>query len=543
MRRLKTEVVASRGVVVSNHPLATAAGVEILLSGGNAIDAAVAVLFSLSVVEPMMVSPFGGGFFVIRDGSSGEICTIDNYSCVPAAARPDLFTAVHGGTDYEVVDHANAVGYLAVGTPGALSGWNHAVERYGTMPLSRLLRAAIRQAGDGFPASAYLVRLIGESAADISRFPATAQVFLPGGAPPAVGQQIRRPDYAASLEQIAHEGPDALYRGTLGQRIVDDVEAHGGLLSMADLASYRVREVPPVRGSYRGHELVSVAPPSAGGTHLVQMLNILETFPMGREELTFGAPGCVHLIAEALRIVFEDRSRYMGDPDRIDVPVDMLTSKAYAADCRGRIGQVGSGAPRRAVRAEELETTHCTVVDEQGTVVSTTQTLQTSFGSKVTVPGTGMLLNNFMLLMDPTPGGPNSIEGGKRILSSMAPTIVLRGGRPVLALGTPGGRRIFGSVGQAITNVIDHGMTMQDAVDAPRCWTQGEQLELETRFDDRAGLARRLSELGHDAVFVDRVAGGMNGVLFDADGWLHGAACWRADGVPAGIGGGPAFPR
>lgn len=546
----KREVIASRAVVASNHPLASAAGVEVLSAGGNAVDAAVATLFALSVVEPMMVSPFGAGFFLIRDGRSGEVAFIDNYATVPAAATPDMYTPVPGSLDYETVDDANSTGYRAIATPGALKGWAYAVERYGRLPLGALVEPAIRFAALGFAASEYLVTLIRDSAEAIARFPATADVFLPSGRPPSIGQRIVRTDYGRTLRQIADEGAEALYSGALARTVVADMQANGGLITLPDLAEYRVHERAPVRGQYRGHEIVSAAPPSSGGTHIVQMLNLLTDFPIGQAGLAFGEPGYVHLLAEAFKIAFADRRQHMADPDRVRVPVAELTSMAYADRRRSEID------PRRArdhaagkfaevarfMGGEGSNTTHCTVIDADGTIVSTTQTLQSAFGSKVTTPGTGMLLDNHMSLMDPVPGNPNSIAPGKRVLSSMAPTIVLRAGRPFLALGTPGGKRIFRAVAQALLNVIDHHMTLQEAVEAPRAWTEGAQVELERSFPDVLGLRAALEALGHRVAIVDKVAGGMNGVLLDDAGWLHGAACWRADGVPIGISGGPARP-
>ncbi len=511
----KREVIASQAVVASNHPLASAAGAEVLSSGGNAIDAAVATLFALSVVEPMMVSPFGAGFFLIRDGRTGDVAFIDNYAIVPSAATQNMYQPVPGSLDYETVDEANSIGYRAIATPGALKGWSHAVQRYGRLPFARLLEPAIRFATTGFAASGYLVNMICDSAAAIARFPATAEVFLPA----------------------AHT-------------VVADMQANGGLITLEDLADYRVHERPPVRGQYRGYEILSAAPPSSGGTHIVQMLNLLGGFPIGHDSIRFGEAGYVHLLAEAFKIAFADRRQHMADPDRVDVPVDRLISTAYADQRRSEIdpgrardhaaGQFAEVA--RFMGGEGSNTTHCTVVDADGTIVSTTQTLQSAFGSKVTTPGTGMLLDNHMSLMDPVPDNVNSIEPGKRVLSSMAPTIVLRAGRPFLALGTPGGKRIFGAIAQALLNVIDHRMTLQEAVEAPRVWTEGAQLELEEGFPDVLDLRRKLEELGHSLTIVEKVAGGMNGVLIDDQGWLHGAACWRADGVPIGISGGQARP-
>jgi gamma-glutamyltranspeptidase/glutathione hydrolase len=546
----KREVIASRAVVASNHPLASAAGIEMLTRGGNAVDAAVATLFALSVVEPMMVSPFGAGFFVIRDGRSGALATIDNYATVPAAARPGMYEPVPGSLDYETVGLVNDVGYLAVATPGALKGWAHAAARYGRLPWARLVEPAIRHAADGFAASAYLVRMIEDAREHLARFPATAAVFLPGGSPPAVGQAIVRADYARTLRQIAEEGAETLYTGALGRAVAADMAANGGLITLDDLASYRVVEREPVRGAYRGHEIVSMAPPSSGGTHIVQLLNLLEGYPVGRGELAFGTPGYLHLFAEALKIAFADRRRYLADPETTPVPVGWLTSKEYAAErrrdidlARARDHAAGEHAAVAAfLGGEGANTTHLTVMDDEGTIVSATQTLNSGFGAKVTVPGTGMLLDNCMVLMDPTPGRTNSIAPGKRILSSMSPTIVLRDGAPSFALGTPGGKRIFAAVTQAILNVLDHSMTLQEAVEAPRAWTQGAALELEAGFPDRDALAAALRERGHQVEIVEKVAGGMNGVLVDGEGLLHGAACWRADGVPIGISGGTARP-
>jgi gamma-glutamyltranspeptidase/glutathione hydrolase len=546
----KQEVVASRAVVASNHPVASAAGIEMLTMGGNAVDAAIATLFALTVVEPMMVTPFGAGFFLIRDGRTGEVAAIDNYATVPAAARPDMFEPIPGDLDYATVGRENDIGYRAVSTPGNLKGWAHASARFGRLPWARLVEPAIRHAANGFAASDYLVTIIAREPEHLARFPETAAVFLPGGRAPAVGQTIVRSDYARTLQRIADEGAETMYSGALARAITDDMAANGGLITMDDLAGYRVHERTPVRGTYRGHDIVSMAPPSSGGAHIVQLLNLLEAFPVGRDGLAFGTPGYVHLFAEALKIAFADRRRYMADPERVHIPLDHLTSKAYADRRRGDIDLARAGNPAAGEFAEVAaflggegaNTTHLTVIDDEGTIVTATQTAQSAFGAKVMAAGTGMILNNCMLLMDPTPGNTNSIEGGKRILSSMSPTIVLRDGAPYMALGTPGGKRIFPAVAQAILNVIDHGMTLQQAVEAPRVWTQGAELELEDIFPDVQGLEAALGALGHRTKVVPKVAGGMNGVLVDGAGLIHGAACWRADGVPIGISGGPARP-
>jgi gamma-glutamyltranspeptidase/glutathione hydrolase len=308
----------------------------------------------------------------------------------------------------------------------------------------------------------------------------------------------------------------------------------GGLITLGDLLRYRTVERTPVRGTYRGFDVAGCPPPTGGGIHLIQILNMLEGLDVAG--LGFGTVDGIHLVAEALKIAFADRAAATGDPAFVDVPVARLIAKDYAAARRAEIDMAKAGAPAAAVAAGSPTTTHVTVADGDGNVVAATQTINSLFGSRAMVPGTGMLLNNTMALFDPHPGHVLSIAPGKRMTSSMAPTILLRDGRPVLALGLPGGMRIFASVLQAIVNVVDHGMSLQEAVEAPRVWTQGQELEVESSVGDdvRAGLAAR----GHHVVAVPHVAGGMGAIAFEGDGTLTGASCWRADGTPVGLGGG-----
>jgi gamma-glutamyltranspeptidase/glutathione hydrolase len=378
---------------------------------------------------------------------------------------------------------------------------------------------------------------------DLAMFPASAEVFLPNGRPPSVGDTIVRSDYARTLEAVADEGPDVLYHGRIGEMVAADMAANGGLIGETDFADYRIHLREPVRGSYRGYDIVSVAPTSSGGTAIIEILNILEGFDVA--SLGFGTAAGAHLLAEAMKIAFADRFEYMGDPAFVEVPVGSLTDKGYAAERRDEIDQSQAreysyGSPSLYV-GEGADTTHLTTADSDGNVVSTTQTIHAVFGSKVTTPGTGMLLNNTMNIFDPHPGNANSIAPGKRMVSSMSPTIVMKDGKPLMALGTPGATRIFPSVLQAIVNVIDYGMTLQEAVEAPRIWTQGQDLEVEPGIS--GNVQQALRGMGHKVQVVPRVAGGMNGVMFDyANGVLRGAACFRADGVPAGFSGGAARP-
>jgi len=534
----KQPAAAAKGMVTSNHPLASLAGNEILIQGGNAVDAAIGTMFALSVVEPMMTTIFGAGFINIRL-ADGTCTTIDNYATVPGGARADMFEPIPGNLDNDVVGDLNSTGYLAVATGGTLLGWATAVEKYGRLSLAEVMAPAIRFARQGFRVSPYLSQLIQMERDNLSRFPASAEVFLPGGNVPAVNDRIVRTDYANTLEAIAQHGPDYLYRGPLGEAIVADMARNGGLITKDDLEDYRIYERPPVRGTYRGYEIVSMGPTSSGGTHIIQMLNILEHFDIAK--MGFGSADTVHVIGEAMKIAFADRFRYMADPATTDIPLDWLTSKEYGAE---RAAQIDMAKAQQYIAAtppdgEGASTTHCCAADADGNIVATTQTLNGGFGSKVTVPGTGMLMNNCMHLMDPNPGRTNSIAPDKRILSSMSPTLVMKDGKPFMAIGTPGGVRIFGTVMQGIINVIDHGMTLQESVEAPRIWDRGPVLEIEEGFAGVADLKAELESRGHDVETPLKVAGGMNGILIDQDsGVMHGAACWRADGAPMGFSGG-----
>ena len=537
----KRPVHAARGMVVTNHPLASAAGAEMLAAGGNAVDAAVAALFALSVVEPMMVGIFGAGHAQILT-PSGVHTVIDAYTTAPAAARPDLYRPLSDRwPDYmEAEGRENSVGLRSVGVPGTLAGWCEMLVRFGTLDLPRVMEPAIRHAARGFRVTGYLAECLAETAADLGRFEASARVFLPGGSPLRRGDLLVQADYAATLRAIADEGPAVLYGGALGRRVAEHMAQAGGLITLDDLTRYRTVERAPVRGTYRGFTIAGCPPPTGGGIHLIQILNILEGYDVMR--LGFATVDGIHLLAEALKIAFADRAAATGDPAFVDVPVARLIAKDYATTRRADIdmGKARTHAPGATAGAGSAHTTHLTVADADGTVVAATQTINSLFGSRAMVPGTGMLLNNTMFLFDPHPGHVLSVAPGKRMTSSMAPTLVFRDGRPALALGLPGGARIFASVLQAIVNVIDHGMTLQEAVEAPRVWTQGQELEVENEIAEsvRDGLSAR----GHHVTPVAHVAGGMGAIAFDADGGLTGASCWRADGTPIGIGGGYARP-
>jgi gamma-glutamyltranspeptidase/glutathione hydrolase len=532
----KKPATGSRGMVVTNHPLASAAGAQVLLAGGNAIDAAVASLFALTVAEPMMVGILGGGLSHIRL-ADGRHVVIDNLSTAPGHATPDMYDCLSDeiGKQRDTRDRENVVGAKAIAVPGALKGWCEALARFGTLTLADILQPAIGLAERGFVVTPYLSNCITDNAADLADDPGLAAMLLPGGQPLKPGMRLVQSDYAASLKLIAAEGPEALYGGKLGRALTDHMAKNGGLIDQDDLANYRIELREPIRGSYRGYEIIGPPPPSSSGVHIAQMLNILEGYDIGA--LGFGSADAVHLLAEALKIAFADRAVATADPAFVKVPVNRLIDKAYANERRALIemGQAKSWTAGLS-GGESADTTHVTVADAMGNVVSATQTINGLFGACVQIPGTGMIANNYMYNFDPHPGRALSIAPGKRVFTSMAPMMAVKDGRLAFALGLPGALRIFPSALQAIVNLIDHRMSLQEAVEAPRVWTEGGVLELEEAIPEP--VAQALIARGHKVVRSPRVAGGMNAIAFNPDGTLTGAACWRADGTPVAISGG-----
>ena len=526
----------SRGMVVSNHPLASSAGAEMLAAGGNAIDAAIATLFTLTVVEPMMVGIIGGGMAHIRlaDGSHRFI---DGQSTVPLAVRPDTYRSKPGSAHdvFDTVDDENLNGPKAVAVPGSLKAWCETLQRFGTMPLAEIMQPAIKHASRGFLATPYLHECIVDGAREMRKDKAISAIYLPNGAPLKAGDRVVQSEYAETLTYISRHGEAALYRGPLGDILADYMKAHGGFVGREDLSSYKTVERSPIRADYRGWVILGPPPPAASGVHIAQMLNILEGYDM--TALGFGTTETIHLLAEVLKIAFADRSAASGDPEFINVPVERLTSKTYARERRdaidpGRAQKWGAGV----AQFEGAHTTHMTAADAMGNVVATTQTINNLFGAKILIPGLGTVPNNYMNLYDPRPGHALSLQPGKRVTTSMSPMMALRDGRLVYALGLPGGKKIFPSALQALLNLIDHGMSLQEAVEAPRVWTEGNALEVEQAVPE--GVRASLTSMGHKVVAVPTVAGGMNAIQFHDDGRLTGAACWRADGTPIGLAGG-----
>jgi len=526
----------SRGMVVSNHPLASAAGAEMLAAGGNAIDAAIATLFTLTVVEPMMVGIIGGGVAHIRlaDGSHRFV---DGQSTAPSAVRPDTYRSKPGSAHdvFDTVDDENLSGPKAVAVPGSLKAWCETLQRFGTMSLTEVMQPAIKHASRGYAATPYLHECITDGAKVMLKDKPISAIYLPDGVPLQAGERVVQAEYAETLTTIAQHGEAALYQGPLGDILVDYMKTKGGFIAREDLTTYKTVDRQPIRADYRGWQILGPPPPAASGVHITQMLNILEGYDLAK--LGFGTAETIHYLAEVLKIAFADRAAASGDPAYINVPVERLTSKAYAEERRRGIEPNRAQPWSAGVRPlESAHTTHMTAADGKGNVVATTQTINNLFGAKILIPGLGTVPNNYMNLYDPRPGHALSLAPGKRVTTSMSPVMALRDGKLRYALGLPGGKRIFPSALQALINLIDHGMSLQEAVEAPRVWTEGNALEVERRVPD--GIRAELTAMGHKVLAVPTVAGGMNAIQFYDDGRMLGAACWRADGTPIGIAGG-----
>ena len=524
----KSPVEVAHAVVTAGHPLGAAVGAEILRRGGNAVDAAVATAFAMAVVEPFMSCLAGGGSMLIHTPRRGESVALDFNVQAPAAAHERIYRLAAGrGSDLfpwrAVEDDANVHGHRAVAVPGSIAGLSLALERYGTMALRDVVAPATRLARRGVPMDWYLSLVTAVYAEELSRFPAAARIYLRKGAfPPrpahfGPADRLRQPELARTLELIGKEGPDVFYRGELAEAIDAEMKRGGGFIRRADLAAYRVRVAPPMEAAYRGVTLLGM-PGATGCLTAVEALNILERCDLEGRDLS--SPTIHHLRAEALRLAFRDRFRYLGDPEHVRAPWTGLASKAYAAELAGDLRPAG---PRGRIRVQDpwrFEpspagfrarrprgrgrppadgcTTQVCAVDRDRTLVSLTHTAVSLFGSKVVVPGTGLLLSNGMIWFDPEPGQPNSIAPGKRALVNMTPFLALRQGAPYLAVGAPGARKIISAIPQVLSNLVDLGLGPQAAVEAPRLHTEGEDLFVDDRVGTRVLAALR--RMGHRVV-------------------------------------------
>ncbi|MHC5024849.1 MAG: gamma-glutamyltransferase [Planctomycetota bacterium] len=543
------------GMVVSTHHLAARAGHSMLEKGGNAIDAAVATAFAVGVTQPFSAGIGGGAFMTIRMGS-GEAVALDARETAPAAADRDMY--VRRG----VPEKASLFGPLAVATPGFVAGMAQALERYGTLDLATVMAPAIALAREGFEIGPYHVGMLErmQQYGLPERFPETGRVqFPPKGTPIEVGWRLVQRDLARTLERIATDGPQVFYTGAIARAIADDMQKSGGLVTLDDLAGYEPRFRKVVRGTYRGLEVLSFPPPSSGGIALIESLNILEGFDL--RGYSASSAGAVHRIAEAMKLAFADRAAYLGDADFVDVPTARLVSKLYAGNLRKKINppwwrrapwKWGRSENAMRLRGPGLEqndegTTHLSTSDALGNVVALTMTINTPFGSGLTVPGTGIVLNNEMDDFSVAPDTPNAyglvdtrgnnaVGPRKRPLSSMTPTVVVREGRPFMVSGSPGGPRIISTTLLTLVNVIDFDMNVQQAVAAPRFHHQWvpNKLFVEPAFDAEAikGLRAR----GHDVEVGSRPWSAAEAIVLDWERGVHlGGADPRTDGLAVGF--------
>lgn len=531
----------THGMVAAAHPLAAQVGVDILKAGGNAIDAAVAVGFSLSMLEPNASGLGGGGLMLIRLADSGQVIFMDFRERAPAAATGNMYELDEDGNvmpdsrGFDPMVH----GGRSVAVPGEVAGLLMALEKYGSMSRQQVIQPVIDYAENGVQVSTVLANIIAENYEVLSTFPASDAIYLTDGFPKVAGETIVNPDLANSFRIIAEQGADGFYSGSIAQSIVDAVQADGGLITMEDMATYEVSFREPVTGTYRGYEIVSASPPSSGGAHVIELLNIMENYDL--KSMGFNSAESIHIWAEAMKLMYADRAVYMGDSDFTDVPLKGLTSKQYALTRMAKIDPNSVAELQTAGDpwpSESGSTTHFSVVDSAGNMVACTKTINHFFASGLTAPGTGIILNDQMADFDKRPGQANSVEGGKKPLSSMTPTLLFKDGKPFASIGSPGGKRIITTVALLISDLIDFDMDIQTAIDAPRINNYEDgPLKIESRIP--LVVQDELREKGHTLSVkkpFDLYFGGAQGVVIDPDtGVLHGGADPRRDGQAVGF--------
>jgi gamma-glutamyltranspeptidase/glutathione hydrolase len=535
---------ARDGMVACQSTIASTIGLDALADGGTAVDAAVATAFALAVTHPAAGNVGGGGFLLYRK-AGGDVAAYDFRETGPTGSSPTMFLK---DGKYDTVRHHDS--HLAVGVPGTVAGLHLAWKEHGKLAWKRLVSPAVALARDGFPVTDGLARSIKEVLPHMKKYPATMAQFTKGGVPYEMGDVLKQPDLARTLERIAEQGPAGFYEGETARLLAEDMKANGGLITEADLRAYTPKKRVPLRGSYRGYEVLAMPPISSGGVALLQMLNVLEGYDL--QARGFGSAAYVHAVAEAMRRAFADRARYLGDPEANPaMPVSRLISKEYAAELRRTIrdDRASRSSPSTFEwPAESAETTHLSVVDKERNAVSMTYTLEDGYGSKIVVPGAGFLLNNEMGDFNAGPGltnadgligtEPNLAGPGKRMLSSMTPTILTKDGKVFLVVGSPGGRTIINTVLLCILNVVDFGMNVQEAIDAARFhhqWLPDRILYEKNGLspDTLAILKTRGHELREN---VNSGQGVAQGILYDAKADLleGGSDRRRSDGGALG---------
>ncbi|MCP4010019.1 MAG: gamma-glutamyltransferase [Proteobacteria bacterium] len=522
----------TRGMVVTSHFLATASAQEVLKSGGNAIDAAVTAAFSLAVTQPRSGNIGGGGFMLLSSEKRSEVVAIDYREKAPSSAHADMFLDQHGEADKQ----ASRFSHKSAGIPGTVAGLALALEKYGTISLRKAMAPAIKLAQHGFPVTPRFSKGLKAAEKRLKKWPASTRHFYKAdGSYYEPGDLFVQKELAATLKRISANGASEFYEGKTAELLVSEMQRHGGLISMQDMKSYQPVIRKPIHGNYREYDIYSMSPPSSGGVHVVQILNILEGYPI--TELGHNSAQTLHLMTEAMKYAYADRSRYLGDEDFVNVPLKGLISKEYARSIQEMIDPnlvtaSKTISPGQPTGYESNETTHFSIVDQHGNAVSNTYTINFSYGSGITVEGAGFLLNNEMDDFSTKPGtanaygliggAANKIEPGKRMLSSMSPTIVKHNGRNFLITGSPGGSRIITTTLQVIMNVIDHGLNIQSAVAAPRMHHQWLPDELRIEEGISPDTIKKLEDMGH-VVKQKSAMGAIQSILIK-DGIMYGGS-------------------
>ncbi|MDQ0413313.1 gamma-glutamyltransferase [Mesobacillus stamsii] len=540
--------VGEDGMVATAHPLASEIGAEVLQKGGNAIDASVAIQFALNVVEPMMSGIGGGGFMMVYDGKTKETTIVNSRERAPDGATPDMFLDENGKP---IPFSERSTGGTAVGVPGTLKGLETALEMWGTRPLQQLIGPSIKLADKGFPIDSVLAESIADNQDKLSRS-AASEVFLPDGNPLQEGDILVQDDLAKTFKLIRSHGADALYEGKMAEAVADVVQDFGGSMTPEDLAKYEVTVDEPVWGDYQGYEIASMPPPSSGGVFLLQMLKILDGFNLSQYDVNSAEK--YHLLAEAMHLAYADRAAYAGDPEFVNVPVNGLLHPDYIKERQELIGMESvnqtptAGDPWKYENSEANftpisqpndrkygETTHFTVADKWGNVVSYTTTIEQVFGTGIMVPGYGFMLNNELTDFDAVPGGANEVQPNKRPLSSMTPTIVFENGEPVLTVGSPGGPTIITSVLQTILHAIEYDMELKQAVEQPRIYTNNLNSYL---YEDgiSSHTLNELNTMGHKFGASPTTIGNVQSIQIDREnGTFKGVADSSRNGAAIGV--------
>lgn len=524
------------GVVSTGKYEASKIGAEIIKNGGNAVDAAVAVAFALGVCEPQSSGLGGGGFMMIHTAKTGENVFVDFREPAPAGATPGMWPIDDAGE----VDKSKWEGGPSVGVPGEVKGMLHALEAYGTMTREEVMNPAIEMAENGYTVSAVMNRDMMEKFEKLTTFEALGKIYLKDGYPYSIGDTLKNPDLAKTLTMIRDNGADAFYKGEMAEAMVKAVQETGGVLTMEDLANYDIKLRTPVSGNYRGYEILSAPPPSSGGTTIVEILNILENFDVPSME--HNSVEHLHVLTEAMKMAYKDRGFFAADTDFIDVPLTGMASKEYARELASQIDLTKAGVYEHgdAWSYESPQTTHYSIMDKEGNIVAVTKTVNYVFGSGVVPEGYGFIMNDEMDDFDAETGTANEVQPGKRPMSSMSPTIVLKDGKPVMTIGAPGSQRIISGIAQVISNVIDFDMDIQEAISSPRIhagsdWvTSDETIMIETRIDK--SVIDGLKALGHPVLesgdWMDYPC--VQAVTMLPDGTLRGGADPRRDGKAVG---------